>query len=353
MDNKKIYKNPVGRPKKKYNNNDINFKNIINISNDMAGMLVSFSIKNIILFKQIINLFKLLGLCEFYISFSKKYVKFFIIDENTKNISVIVDINITELIDYNFNMDINSITISCITIKMNDILTNINSNYQIAVFNLTKEYNIRLELINLTLNEHSISYSSVNIIDTEPMPVANTITDAPAALCKDSLTPAALCKDSLTPAALCKMLETDLNCKLQQLINSNHVSFEIPIKLIKKKLTILNKQCSTFIIELKLDSLSFYFEPSDRYGKYITNFNNMEKINYKNNNGYEFKVVVDIYNLLSFSNLSLAENITFYISRENSNMYCKTVLSSLHEIIINIPVISISNIESSTCNITG
>ena len=162
MDIKKLCKNPVGRPKKKQQNiNDINFKNVI--SNDTTDDLVSFSLKDLTLFKQIINLFKLLTVCEFYISFSQTSVKFFIIEDKATN--VIMEIDVQNLIDYYIN---DTITISCITVKMNDILSNVNSNYHIAFFSVTQEYNIKLKLINSCIQEHNISYIHVDRVYIEP-----------------------------------------------------------------------------------------------------------------------------------------------------------------------------------------
>lgn len=277
-------KNPVGRPKKNQQNIvDVNFKNIIpddNTSND----IVSFSLKDLTLFKQIINLFKLLTKDEFYISFSHNTVQFFITDEPETN--VIIDSQ--NLIDYAV---INPITISCITVKMNDILSNVNSNYHLALFSVTQEYNVKLKLINSQIQEHNISYIHVDRVYVEP----NTV---------------------------------NLNLPI-------FTVFEIPVKLLKKKLIIFNKQCETFEIEIKNNKVVFNFYPLDKFGKFITEYIDMEKINCKNI--IESKITININTLLSFSNLSLAENIIFYISQ--GIMYCQAILNQQHIVTINIPIV--------------
>lgn len=321
MDIKKVYKNPVGRPKKRYNQD---FKSSIvlsdfNNSTNNTNNIVSFSNKNLLLFKQIINLFKLLELNEFYITFTPTSMKFFIIDDRTTN--VVVDIDVNQLADYNFNYSGASgangasantcITISCMTVKMNDIFTNINSSYDIALFSITNEYNLKIELINLNFSEHNISYLPVEVI--------NVSVD-------------------------------DLDIKLKQAMSlNNFVSFELPVKLLKKKLSNHSKQCKYFNIKIEKASVTFQFNPQDKYGTHLTQYTDMEKICYKNSNSIELELVINIDNVLSFSNLSLSENIQFFIiappltsvapAIKGTEVFCKAVLDPTHTVVIKIPTL--------------
>lgn len=291
--NASLNKNPVGRPKKRKNHNIM--RNNVNINSDVE--LVKFTTLDLQLIKQIIQLFKQLNKINIYISFEESNIKLFNYEPNESGM-IQSSLELSELYSYNYKQDI---TISCITHKLNDILNNVNSNYEIISFSVTEDTNLKIEMINTDVEERCIDYLPIDI------------------------------KTNITH---------DIHVNFMK-HNDNVIRFAIPVKMLKKKLSVFNKITKYLILEYDGSAVKFNVEPDDKWGKHITQYTNLRKLQFLNvPNIAEFKIGINFKDILHFSNLSLTDKIHFIIVPNVQSIYCATSGGSVssHTTIIKIPV---------------